>query len=135
MIKRLTTAEEVTQLLSFQDNVEEIFPCTKGEWVQKLAKIVESPKMWITVVMDEQGNITGYLVAQNCVNLPISDHVWILYSFSPKNVESNKEVKEVLKDWTRECGTKEIKFLTKNVQAHKFYGCKETGRVEMVIEV
>ena len=129
-IERITEPEQVASLLRFEDNAEDCFPCDRGEWIQWLMKAVVSPKMLIIRVV-ENGQTTGYLVAQNQVSPPLTDSVYVIYSYSPKNVEKNKEALESLKEWSIECGAKKIKFDTKNILAHKLYGFKETGLVSM----
>ena len=130
-IERIIDAGGIAKILKLEDNIEECFPCTRGEWIQWLMSVVDQlDKIYIMGITTNE-KLTGYFVVVNSVLPPLCDSVFALYSYSPKNVNENIEGLLLLKDWAKEQGAKSIKFMTKNVLAHKMYGFVETGNVEM----
>jgi hypothetical protein len=123
------------RLLKFADNVADCFPCDRGAWIQWLTRAVASEKTFCMQILEPDKSVSGYVVAVDQVMPPLSDCVFVLYSYSEKNFRDNERVLEALKAWAAGCGAKRIRFTTDNVMAHKLYGFRETGRVvmEMVI--
>lgn len=135
-IERVTEPGQVVRLLKFNDNVTDGFPCSRGAWIQWLTRAVASEKTFCVQILEPDRSVSGYLVAVDQVKPPLSDCVFVLYSYSEKNFRTNERVLDALKAWSAERGARRIRFTTNNVMAHKLYGFHETGRVvmEMVIE-
>ena len=71
MIKRLTTVEEIAELISIEDvYVEGVIGCTKGEWIQWLMRQAENERHLILAIYKDNKPIS-YIVASNVIVLPV----------------------------------------------------------------
>lgn len=109
MIKRLKTKEEIAKLLGLQDNAEEYFPCSRGEWIQWLGERADSPKVAIWARFKDDECISSYVVAFDMVNLPLSRHVFIVYLSS---LLEFKEFLDPIIEWSRSLGATSVRGIT-----------------------
>lgn len=131
MIKRLTEPNDIAKLMKFSDNVEEVFPCSRGEWVQWLMGNCANDGLFVMAVIDDREEITGYLVARNQVLPPLSDCVYVKYAYLPGNIQENEPVKDELVKWAKNCKARRIILTAKDADALKPYGFEETGATGM----
>ena len=113
--------EDIVKIQRMNDHIEDHFPCDKGEWVQWLISIVDHPKFLII------GNETSYLVASNNIMRPVSDTIGIIFFHSKTPFEENIKIRDWVNEWALECGTRKVRFITKNLEVLKKYGAKEFG--------
>lgn len=133
MIKRLTTAEDISMLFDLKDDSEIQFPCGRHAWMQWLTEQAANPKVgiWATV---EQNQAIGYIVAIDNVMPPISDSVsllYIWYSWKPIKRKDTQNLIRTIEDWGREIGAKQvITVLTESQSIHaKISGFKVSGQI------
>jgi len=122
MIKKLEP-EDILALKALDDHIEDILPGTKGEWVQWLMANVANPNVLII------GGAASYLVAVNAVHRPVSDHVLILFFYSGGDRVKYKEFKHAVDEWAREKGTRNVRFLCRDIKPFEKYGAEPVGIV------
>lgn len=127
MIIKLDTPEKIVKILSIEDIAEEMYKCTKGEWVQFLMSIFQSPNVLVLASVDSEENILGYTIVQNAIIPPISNSVHIIYAYSPGN-EDNAEAFAMIKNWALSLGADKITATSKIAVLDKIkkYGFTET---------
>jgi len=101
MIKKLTT-NDIAQILTMDDPIDEIFPCDKGEWIQWLNQYIENPEIYI-IGKSDNGRLISYAVAVNMVSPPLSDMVTIIFMS-----ELDEEFIEKIKIWAKEKKAKKV---------------------------
>ena len=128
IIERLETAEEIARLLPVQDDVELFFSCSHSEWVQWLVSQAENPNQAIWANMDEEKNITSYIVIQAVVGA-LSKHLFVLYASSDLGFEENRKALIEIKKWGHKLGATKIRILADRPQVFHKYGFKEIATV------
>ena len=122
-IKQLNV-EEIARIMQLEDNIEESFPCEKGEWVQWLISNVDNPRVLIIGNIID-GEIKCYLVAMDNVVLPLSIQVNILFFYSRADMEQNMAIINMLKDWTKKRGALKIRGICQNIRVYEKYGAEQ----------
>jgi hypothetical protein len=112
MIEKLTT-NDIAQILTMDDPIDEVFPCDKGEWVQWLNQYIENPEIYI-IGKSDNGRLISYAVAVSMVAPPLSNTVAIIFMS-----ELEKEFIENIKLWGKEKGAKNIALQSKDMNALK----------------
>jgi len=113
MIKRFDV-DDIARILTFDDHIEDSFPCDKGEWVQWLMGLVDDPRYLII------GAEKSYLVAVDTIQMPISDSVNIIFGYS-KEGNIPELIKEV-KEWAKGRGAKRVLYVTNQKDLFNKYG-------------
>ena len=126
MIKRLTTEEEVAELIGIDDeNIEDIFGCTKGEWIQWLVSQATNENLFILASYKDDF-ISDYIVVSNTVCPPLTDSISILYVYSKLGKTKHEEVLKEIVKWGISLGAKRIIMQTKTPILFYRYGFEET---------
>ena len=127
MIIKLDTPDKIMLLLKVEDTVEEMYKCSRGEWIQFLISIIQSPNIMILASVDKDNIINSYTIVQNAIAPPLSNSVHIIYAFSSNN-KDNIEIFNTIKNWALSLGAKKITATSKlNVlDKIKKYGFIET---------
>jgi len=112
MIKKLTT-NDIAQILTMDDPIDEIFPCDKGEWVQWLNQYIDHPETYM-IGQSNNGRLTSYAVAVSMVAPPLSNTVTIIFMS-----ELDKKFIENIKLWAKEKGAKKVALQSKDMNALK----------------
>ena len=122
-IKQLNV-EEIARIMQLEDNIEESFPCEKGEWVQWLIDNIDNPRILIIGnVIDNE--IKSYLIALDSVVPPLSIQVNILFFYSRADMEQNMAIINMLKDWTKKRGALKIRGICQNIRVYEKYGAEQ----------
>jgi hypothetical protein len=117
---RVYDRNDIAKIKDMPDNVENVFPCDKGEWVQFLMEFVDNPDFLIV------GTDNSYLVAHNNIMRPLSNEVWILYFHSRRDsTETIMEIRAAVNNFARRCGTTHIRYISDRPFEH--YGGRKLG--------
>jgi len=107
MIKKLTT-NDIAQILTMDDPIDEVFPCDKGEWVQWLNQYIDNPELYM-IGQSDNGRLISYAVAVSTIAPPLSNTVVIIFMS-----ELDKEFIEKIKIWANEKGAKKVALQSKD---------------------
>ena len=108
MIKKFEV-EDIAKILDCEDEIENYFPCDRGEWIQWLMSIVDNPKYFIAGVIED--GVVGYVVAVDNAVKPFGDHVFIRFFHSSKNIEIDMEIKAALNKQARSKKAVRVRFV------------------------
>jgi len=135
-LKLVKEVKDIVALLDLEDNIEDYFPCDKGEWNQWLMQIimVENTRIKVWLALEKEV-IQGYIVVVDNRNLPISDDFFIMYVYSGLNFYKNKKLLDQLIEEIKKEGGKKIIANTKNPELLKKYGFKNIGVQPMILEI
>lgn len=129
MIKRLTTEEEVAELIGIEDEyVEDIYGCTKGEWIQWLISKIRNESFWLSAIYKDNKPVS-YLVGMKMLVPPIANGLSILYARLTTSESDNSRLLEEFKEWGRSLGVEKILFQTSIPEVFYKYGFKEIKTV------
>lgn len=139
MIKRINDPEDVVQILNLDDQLESILEsCTKGEFIQFLIKNLNNENIFLLGYFD-RGVLKAYMLAFNNVLLPISSVVFCTYFYSSvSDYDVSKALGEGLKQYSRNCGAKKIRFNCKKELIdyyEKMFECKQLDMITMELEL
>ena len=127
MVRKLEV-EDIVKILKLDDlDIEEFFPCEKGEFVQWLISQADNPHIFIWGGVDDINDLSGLIVVMNGVFKPISDVVSILYFKPSDDVEVNKELVYQLNIWAKEKKASKVIFNCKNIEIFHEYGATQQG--------
>ena len=111
-IMELKTSAEIFLLNNVKDNIEEIYPCTRQDWIHFLVEQRSTNpnkiRIWASVTDDK---ITNYIVVTDFYNPPLTDFMSITYIWG-KGREQNIELCETSFKWGRELGRKRFVGIT-----------------------
>ena len=122
MIKKLTT-NDIAQILTMNDPIDEIFPCDRGEWVQWLNQYIDNPEIYM-IGRSNNDRLISYAVAVNMVAPPLSNTIAIIFMS-----ELDKEFIETIKLWGREKSAQKIALSSKDMNALKILDADEISYV------
>jgi len=135
MIIKLDTPDKIMLLLKVEDTVEEMYKCSRGEWIQFLISIIQSPNIMILASVDKDNIINSYTIIQNAIVPPLSNSVHIIYNFSLEDKENN-EMFNTIKNWALSLGADRITMTTKiDILNFEKYGFIETGYKILEVEI
>lgn len=135
-IMRLTEAQGG----SHEGNPCSVPPCGPGPWGQLLMKILDNERYLIVGAFDDDEQLLAYAVFRNNVNPPVSRDVKILFGNFSDNLEtvgegSDKEMFDLVVEWAKECGAISVTGMCAKVSRLKDLGFKETGMVQMELNI
>ena len=129
MVRKLEV-EDIVKILKLDNlDIEEFFPCEKGEFVQWLISQSDNPQLFLWGNVNEVGDLKGFMIAINGVFKPVSDYVSILYFRSSDDFEINKEMVSQLNEWAKEKRASKIVFTCQNIKVYHKYGATQQGIV------
>lgn len=134
IIERVTKQQQITKLMTLDDDVEQHFNFDRGEWIQWLMKSIENDNILILQALDE-GSVSAYLVAAANIKPPISKSVFVLYCYAKTGPEDSQELMGHLKTWAKNKKADSIRFGTKTPRVFRKYGFVETGKVIMEMDL
>jgi len=111
MIKILDKAEDRVKLHFMEDDSEDILGIDRDQWIQWLVSQTENGDMRIWANIDGK-EITSYIVAYDCVDRPIADHVYVVYFWMDHSRGINEELLEKVKDWAKSIGAGTVQVAT-----------------------
>jgi hypothetical protein len=133
VIELLDKAEDRVRLHYIEDDSEDITGIDRDQWIQWLVSQSMNSDMRIWANFDEEGKITSYLVAYDCVDMPISDHVYIVYFWADRVREVNEELLERVKDWAKSVGAKTLQ--TSTIEPEEFQRYDFSISPESIMEI
>jgi hypothetical protein len=101
---------------------EDIVGIDRDQWVQWLVSQSMNSGMRIWANIDDDGDLSSYIVAYDCVDMPVSDHVYILYFWADRDREVNEALLGKVKDWAKSIGAKTLQASTVEPEDFQNYG-------------
>jgi hypothetical protein len=121
VIELLDKAEDRVRLHYIEDDSEDIIGIDRDQWIQWLVSQTMNGDMRIWANFDEEGKITSYLVAYDCVDMPVSDHIFIAYFWMDRVRDVNEGLLERAKDWAKSVGAKTLQTSTTEPEEFQDY--------------
>jgi len=135
VIKLLDQAGDRVKLHYIEDDSEEVTGINRDQWIQWLVSQTLNNDMKIWANLDEENKISSYLVAYDCVDRPVADHVYIVYFWADNDQSVNKELFEKVKDWARLVGADSLQTSTVHPEDFVAYGFSKSKEVSMELEI
>jgi hypothetical protein len=133
VIELLDKAEDRVKLHFIEDDSEDIIGIDRDQWIQWLVSQSMNGGMRIWAHTNDEGDLTSYIVAYDCVDAPVADHVYIVYFWMDRNREVNLELLERVKDWAKSVGAKTLQTSTVEPEDFQRYGFLQSP--ERIVEV
>lgn len=135
-LRRLREKHEAVRILALNDDISEFIRCERGEWIQILMKYADDPKMNIAGIF-RGDELVGYIILQNLVYPPVSDSIYVVYSYCSISLDENEmgAVRDYLLGWAEECGATRLTTVTDRPEALEPFGFVPVDKVIMELRV